>query len=328
MLTQSQLIQSQAIATMAQLPYGPTTCINSLQQTCQQVLKITSIYSPQADEDGHKRMYLNQAGHKFASSMSIIKDSPFMNGRMMHAKMSPFLEASSCFFNQSGLLYIPPNQELNQDFILNSLQYFNNSLLTREYDQQLNHWNEQFDEGEQQFDQFMKELKKAVKGYDMNEVVCIYPLNPHLFSNVAFSSQSNFSESIDGEITRLICKSTENAVCGVLVKREITVNYQLICRYLVFTECQFINDPCSFTNLKFMEEVKRLIEPNSHNQVVLPSNHLNGFLLSNRFIKKSSDFKEQMKRLKAYLVGTDKFIRVSGTHPTFKVLFSKFEVKQ
>ncbi|MFV5440653.1 hypothetical protein VXP84_13425 [Acinetobacter oleivorans] len=328
MLTQSQLIQSQAIAAMAQLPYDPTTCINNLQQTCQQVLKITSIYSLQTDEDGQKRMYLNQAGHKFASSMSIIKDSPFMNGRMMHPKMSPFLEASSCFFNQSGLLYIPPNQELNQDFILNNIQIFNNSLLTRQYDEHANQWNEQFNEGEQRYDQFMKELKKAVKGCDMSEVVCIYPLNPHLFSNVAFSSQSNFSESIDGEITRLICQSTENAVCGVLVKREITVNYQLICRYLVFTECQFINDPCSFTNLRFMEEVKRLVEPNSHNQVVLASNPLNGFLLSNRFIKKSSDFKEQMKRLKTYVVGTDKFIRVGGTHPTFKVLFSKFEVKQ
>ncbi|MDC5459199.1 hypothetical protein OHW96_11370 [Acinetobacter baumannii] len=328
MLTQNQLIQSQAIAALAQLPYGPTTCINSLQQTCQQVLKTKSIYSLQTDEDGQKRMDLNQAGHQFPSNMSIIKDSPFTNGRMGHAKMSPFLEASSCFFNQSGLLSIPYNQELNQDFILKSIQYFNNSLLTREYDQQLNHWNEQFNEGEQQYDQFMKELKKGVKGCDMSEVVCIYPLNQYMFSNVAFSSQSTFSESIDGEITRLICQSKENAVCGVLVKREITVNYQLICRYLVFTECQFINDPCSFTNLQFMEEVKRLVEPNSHNQVVLASNPLNGFLLSNRFLKKSSDFKEQIKRLKAYVVGTDKLIRVGGVQPTFKVLFSKFEIKQ
>ncbi|EOE6708888.1 hypothetical protein I1W56_01230 [Acinetobacter baumannii] len=328
MLTQNQLMESQAIAALAQLPYGPTTCIHSVQQTCQQVLKIKSIYSLQTDEDGQKRMDLNQAGHQFPSNMLIIKDSPFTNGRMGHAKMSPFLEASSCFFNQSGLLSIPYNQELNQDFILKSIQYFNNSLLTREYDQQLNHWNEQFDEGEQQYDQFMKDLKKTIKGYDMNEVVCILPLNQYMFSNVAFSSQSTFSESIDGEITRLICQSKENAVCGVMVKRELTVNYQLICRYLVFTECQFINDPCSFTNLRFMEEVKRLVEPNSHNQVVLASNSLNGFLLSNRFIKKSSDYKEQMKRLKAYVVGTDKFIRVGGTHPTFKILFSKFEVKQ
>ncbi|MGL3014114.1 hypothetical protein [Acinetobacter baumannii] len=328
MLTQNELTQSQAITAIAQLPYGPTTCINSLQQTCHKILKIKSIYSLQTDEDGQKRMRLNPSGHEFPSNISIIKNSPFTNGRMGHAKMSPFLEASSCFFNQSGFLFIPPNQELNQEFILNNIQAFNDSLLTRQFDHQLNHWNEQFKEGEQLYDQFMKELKKAVKGCDMSEVVCIYPLNPHLFSNVAFTSQSTFSESIDGEITRLICQSKENAVCGVLVKRELTVNYQLICRYLVFTECQFINDPCSFTNLRFMEEVKRLVEPNSHNQVVLASNPLNGFLLSNRFIKKSSDYKEQMKRLKTYVVGTDKFIRVGGTHPTFKVLFSKFEVKQ
>lgn len=324
MLTQSQLIQSQANAAVAQLPYGPTTCLNSINQTCQQLLKIKSIYSPQVDEDGQKRMYLNQAGHKLTSSMSIIKDSPYINGRMMHAKKHPFLEAISDFFNQSGFLYIPPNQELNENFILNKIQLFNNSLLTRQYDQQLNHWNKQFDEGEQQFNQFTKELNKAVKGYDMNEIVCIYPLNQHLFCNVAFSSQSNFAESIDEEITRLICQSTENAVCGVVVKREITVNYELICRFLVFTECQFINDPCSFTNVEFMEKIKRLVEPNSHNQVILASAHLNGFLLSNRFIKKSSDFKEQMKRLKAYVVGTDKLIRVGGIEPTFKVLYSRY----
>lgn len=251
-----------------------------------------------------------------------------MNGWMMHAKMHPFLEAISCFFNQSRLLYIQPNQELNQDFILNNIQLFNNSMLTRQYHQQLNQWDEQLDEGEQKFDQFIKELNKSVKGYDINEVICVYPLNQYIFSNIVFSSQSNFAESIDKEITRLICQNTENAVCGVLVKREINVNHQLICRFLVFTECQFINDPSSFTNLNFMEEVKRLVEPNSLNQVVLASNPLNGFLLSNRFIKKSSDYKEQMKRLKTYVVGTDKFIRVGGTHPTFKVLFSKFEVKQ
>ncbi|MBN6524809.1 MULTISPECIES: hypothetical protein [Acinetobacter calcoaceticus/baumannii complex] len=323
MLTQSQRIQSQAIAAIAQMPYSPTTCINSIVHGCQQVLKITSIYSLQADEDGHKRMCLNQSGHKLASNIPIIKDSPFMNGRMMHAKMHPFLETISCFFNQSGFLYIPPNQELNQDFILNSIQYLNNSLLTREYDQQLNQWNEQFDEGEQKFDQFKKGLNKAVKGYDISEVVCIYPLNPHLFCNVAFSSQSDFAESMDKEITRLICQSTENAVCGVLVKRELTIHHQLVHRYLIFTECQYIDDPSSFTNLGFMEEVKHLIEPNSQNRVGLTPNHLNGFLLSNRFLKKSSDFKEQMKRLKAYVVSTDQFIRVGGTQPTFDILFSK-----
>ncbi len=112
MLTQNQLIESQANAAIAQLPYGPTTCINSLQQTFQKILKIKAIYSLQTDEDGQKRMGLNQAGQEFPSNISIIKDSPFTNGRMGHNKMSPFLEASSCFFNQSGLLFIPPIKNL------------------------------------------------------------------------------------------------------------------------------------------------------------------------------------------------------------------------
>lgn len=324
MLTQSQLMQSQAIAAMAQLPYGPTTCLNSIMQACQQILKTKSIYSPQIDEDGQKRMYLNQAGHKLASTMPIIKNNPFINGQITYAKAHPFLD---CFYhvsNQTGLIGIQPNQELNQDFILHQLQQLNNYLLTRQYDQQLQEWNETLLKSKAQFDDYTKGLNKKVSGYDVYEMMCCYPINQHLYPDAALASQSNFAESMDKEITRLICLSEENAVCGVLVKREISIHNLLVRRFFIFTECQFIDDPSSFTNLDFMEKVKHLIEPNSQNRVVLASAHLNGFLLSNRFLKKSSDFKDQMKRLKMYLVGTDSLIRIGGTKPTFDILFSKY----
>ncbi|MFV5344265.1 hypothetical protein VXQ28_11085 [Acinetobacter oleivorans] len=323
MLTQSQRIQSQAIAAMAQLPHSPTTCINSIVHSCQEILKTKSVYSPQVDEDGVKRMYLNQYGHKLVSTMPIIKDCPFINGRIAHAKAHPFLEAIYPFLSQTGLICIQPNQELNQSFILEKIQLFLNYLLTRQYAQLIQDWNELLLEAKAQFDAYIKGIKKSVSGYDVHELVCIYPINQDMYPNAALATQSDFAESMNKEITRLICQSEENKVCGVLVKRELTIHHQLIHRYLIFTECQYIDDPSSFTNLGFMEEVKHLIEPNSQNRVGLTPNHLNGFLLSNRFLKKSSDFKEQMKRLKAYVVGTDQFIRVGGTQPTFDVLFSK-----
>lgn len=323
MLTQSQLIQSQAISAMAQLPYSPTTCINSIVHGCQHILKTKSVYSPQVDEDGLKRMYLNQYGHKLASTMPLIKDCPFINGRIAHAKAHPFLEAIYDFLSKTGLICIQPNQELNQSFIREKIQLFLNYLLTRQYSQLIQDWNELLLEAKAQFDAYIKDLKKSVSGYDVHELVCIYPINQDMYPNAALANQSDFAESMDKEITRLICQSEENKVCGVLVKRELTIHHQLVHRYLIFTECQYIDDPSSFTNLGFMEEVKHLIEPNSQNRVVLTSNHLNGFLLSNRFLKKSSDFKEQMKRLKAYVVSTDQFIRVGGIQPTFDVLFSK-----
>ncbi|WP_171479254.1 hypothetical protein [Acinetobacter baumannii] len=323
MLTQSQRIQSQAIAAMAQLPHSPTTCINSIVHSCQEILKTKSVYSPQLDEDGVKRMYLNQYGHKLVSTMPIIKDCPFINGRIAHAKAHPFLEAIYPFLSQTGLICIQPNQELNQSFILEKIQLFLNYLLTRQYAQLIQDWNELLLEAKAQFDAYIKDIKKSVSGYDVHELVCIYPINQDMYPNAALINQSDFAESMDKEITRLICQSEENKVCGVLVKRELTIHHQLVHRYLIFTECQYIDDPSSFTNLGFIEEVKHLIEPNSQNRVGLASNHLNGFLLSNRFIKKSSDFKEQMKLLKAYVVSTDQFIRVGGIQPTFDVLFSK-----
>lgn len=324
MLTQSQLIQSQAIAATAQLPYGPTTCLNSIVHACQQVLKTKSIYSPQTDEDGQKRMYLNQAGHKLASTMPIIKNCPFINGRITHAKVHPFLEGFAHFLNQTGLICIQPNQELNQSFILTQMQQFKNYLLTRQYDQQLQDWNKPLLDSKAQFEGYTKGISKIVPGYDVNEIVCYYQIDQNLYPDIALTNQSDFAESMDKEITRLICQSEENAVCGVLVKRELTIHHQLVHRFFIFTERQFIDDPSSFKNLEFMEEVKRLVEPNSQNRVVLAPNHLNGFLLSNRFLKKSPDFKEQVKRMKAYMVGTDQFIRVGEIEPTFKVLYSRY----
>ncbi|MFV5514869.1 hypothetical protein [Acinetobacter gerneri] len=327
MLTQSQLIQSQAIAATAQLPYGPTTCLNSIVHACQQILKTKSIYSLQTDEDGQKRMYFNQAGHKFASSMQILKDCPFINGRMAHAKVHPFLEGFTHFLNQTGLIRIQPNQELDESFILTIMQKFKNYLLTRQYAQLTRGWDELFSESKDQLNGYFQGLNKIVPGYDVHELMCIYPINQDMYPRVALASQTDFAVSRDTEITRLICQSQENKVCGILVKRELTIQHQLVHRYLIFTECQYIDDPSSFTNLGFIKDVKRLIEPNSRNCVGLASNYLNGFLLSNRFIKKSPDFKEQVKRMKAYVVGTDQLIRVGGIEPTFKVLYSRYSHK-
>ncbi|HFX6313569.1 TPA: hypothetical protein ACIFC2_002715 [Acinetobacter baumannii] len=328
MQTNSKITQSHAIAAMSQVPFGPTTCLYTIEQACQQALKISSIYTTQIDEYGQERIYLNKSGHKLTSLMPILKDCPFLNGRIAHTTAHPFLESFYHISQQSGLFYIQPNQEPDQDFCLNNLEQIKHYLLTRQYDQRFQDWNKQLLEPTAQVDDFIKGISKAASGYDLQEVVCYYPINQDMYSSAAFTSQSDFAESMDTEITRLICQSEENAVLGVLVKSEVSIHYQLVRRFLIFTECQYIDDPSSFTNLEFMNEVRRLIEPNSLNRVVLACNHLNGFLSSNRFLKKSSDFKEQIKRLKAYVVGTDKFIRVGGVQPTFKVLFSKFEIKQ
>lgn len=328
MQTNSKITQSHAIAAMSQVPFGPTTCLYTMAQACQQALKISSIYTTQIDEDSQERIYLNKSGHKLTSLMPTLKDCPFLNGRIAHAKTHPFLESFYHGSQQLGLIFIQTNQEPDQDFCLNTIQQIKHYLLTRQYDQRLQDWNKQLLEPTAQVDGFVKGISKVASGYDLQEVVCYYPLNQDMYSSAAFTSQSDFAESMDTEITRLICQSEENAVLGVLVKNEVSLHHQLVRRFLIFTECQYIDDPSSFTNLEFMDEVKRLIEPNSLNRVVLASNHLNGFLLNNRFLKKSSDFKEQIKRLKAYVVGTDKLIRVGGVQPTFKVLFSKFEIKQ
>lgn len=170
----------------------------------------------------------------------------------------------------------------------------------------------------------LKRLLKQNPGFDIRELVCRYPMNPHLMAEYAYSTQNEFAVSRDQEIARIIYACEENQVCGVAVKHEITSKLELVRRYFIITGRQYIDSPTAFTDTSFVQEIKNLVEPHSNNTVTLETTYLNGLLQNNQFLKKSPDFKDQMKLLKMYMVGTDSLIRIGGTKPTFEVLFSRY----
>ncbi|MGR2923030.1 hypothetical protein FY049_21290 [Acinetobacter sp. 1125_18A] len=149
-------------------------------------------------------------------------------------------------------------------------------------------------------------------------------MNPHLMAEYAYSNKNGFAASRDQEIARILYACEENQVCGVAVKHEITSTQELVRRYLIITGRQYIDSPTTFTDASFIQEIKNLIEPYSNNTVTLEAIYLNGLLNNNQFLKKSPDFKDQMKLLKMYMVGTDSLIRIGGTKPTFEALYSYY----
>ncbi|MDW5465995.1 hypothetical protein R7J34_19370, partial [Acinetobacter baumannii] len=52
---------------------------------------------------------------------------------------------------------------------------------------------------------------------------------------------------------------------------------------------------------------------------------LNGFMQTNRFFKGDPKYKDLIKLLKTYLVGTDTILRIWDTQSGFDVLYSKFK---
>lgn len=326
MLTKSKVLESSITAAMSQVAYSPVTCLNSISHATQQMLKMKSLYSVQADEDGVKHSYLNKSGYALVESIAVIKACPFLNGQIAHCTVSPFLKRSHDFLVRTLLINVQKDQPLNETWILKQFQGFKQELLTRGFDEQSKAWKASVQITAKQFDDFMHGMKKQVKGFDIHELLCIYPLDQQIYPHVAFSQQSDFGASVDKEIVRLISQSRDNQVCGIISKLEISINQQLIRRFLIFTERQYIDDPSNFTNFNFMADIKRLVEPNSNNRVVLVSNHLNGLSVSNKYLKGSVDFKEQVKLLKTYLVGTDQLIRAGNGKSTCEFLFSKFEI--
>lgn len=325
MLTQSQLMLSQVITRSTQLPWNSSTCLNTLINGIKRDLKIKSLTSYQKNEDGQEQRYLNSSAMSLCQLMANLRGCPYTNGTMPSVEVAPRLKVAIRFMHNSGLISLMPDlNNLDESNVIDLIRRLQRVFLTEAYAEKESKWKASQKESEKCFDLFFKGILKHNPGFDVREVTCRYPMNPHLMAEYAYSNQNGFAASRDQEIARIIYECEENQVCGVAVKHEITSTQELVRRYLIITGRQYIDSPTTFTDASFIQEIKNLIEPNSNNTVTLEATYLNGLLNNNQFLKKSPDFKDQMKLLKMYMVGTDSLIRIGGTKPTFEVLFTRY----
>lgn len=318
-------MQSQVITRIMQLPLDLNTCPNSLMKGLNRVLKIKSLTTSQKNEDGQEQVYLNSDAMSLCQLEAQLRSCPYTNGTIPFLELAPRLNVANKFMHHYGLINLMPDLNyINESKVINLLKRLQRLYLMEGYAEEESKWKTSQKESEKCFDLFFKGVFKHNPGSDVHEVTCRYQMNPHLMTEYAYSNQNGFAASRDQEIARIIYACEENQVCGVAVKHEITSTQELVRRYLIITGRQYIDSPTTFTDASFIQEIKNLIEPNSNNTVTLEATYLNGLLNNNQFLKKSPDFKDQMKLLKMYMVGTDSLIRIGGTKPTFEVLFSRY----
>lgn len=325
MLTKNKLMQSQVITCITQLPLDSNNCLNSLMNGLNRVLKIKSLTSSQKNEDGQGQMYLNSGAMGLFQLIDNLRVCPHTNGTIPFFELAPRLNIANKFMHHSGLINLRPDlNNIDENNVIDLIRRLQRVLLTEGFAQKEIEWKLSQKELEKCFEQLFKEILKQNPGFDIRELVCRYPMHPHLMAEYAYSTQNEFAVSRDQEIARIIYACDKNQVCGVAVKHEITSKLELVRRYFIITGRQYIDSPTAFTDTSFVQEIKNLVEPHSNNTVTLETTYLNGLLQNNQFLKKSPDFKDQMKLLKMYMVGTDSLIRIGGTKPTFEVLFSRY----
>ncbi|MDW5428770.1 hypothetical protein R7J51_20765, partial [Acinetobacter baumannii] len=119
--------------------------------------------------------------------------------------------------------------------------------------------------------------------------------------------------------------SGNNDVIAVFSKWELTPQGQLALRLVFLLERQFIDDPIGLSDENAFVALQGNLEGLFNCKAYPVPMALNGFMQTNRFFKGDPKYKDLIKLLKTYLVGTDTILRIWDTQSGFDVLYSKFK---
>lgn len=239
-------------------------------------------------------------------TLSWLNHAPWSNGNISPLNFHPLISLGKYVYQNSS----------NVEYFINKLQ---THMQTRIFFESEENWVAAFKTYEQNFDNFFKKIKN-VSGFELQE-----------FTLECSSIQSdtvqfdNLIRLIDEKSSVLLHLSEPENFLAIFLKKEPCLNQRMKIRLIVVLQKDFIDDPCGFSDSNFFESLKHTVESSSCHTLKHEELCLNGFLKINRFNKKSQHFKEQMKWLKGYLIGTDILYRMNELLPTFQIIYSKFD---
>lgn len=318
---------SRATAFMLGVSYGPYTDAHAHLKVARKVAtaKSVAIYSSVTKDDGQTELQYKRFGAEFTQSIPYFAQCPFLNGQIFGLTVNPELALYYQSLWQSEIInYTPQMGPLKESFVQPCLEQYQEETHTRAHNQAREQWAAPLLERRGQITDTIKSVLKNSSGFDIYEITNYYPLNM-ANPETSLSDCIQFMPTIDKEVVKIISQDDLNHVCAIFAKREITIHQVLKCRYLVLVERKFIDDSKVVINDNVVSEIKHLIEPNSANRVVIETYYCNGFITNNRFLKKMPKFKEQIKQLMTYLVGTDWYVRIHDTQPTCQVLYNRYD---
>ncbi|MFW1957607.1 hypothetical protein ACG91D_18855 [Acinetobacter guillouiae] len=244
-------------------------------------------------------------------TIAFIPHAPWCNSNIPPLKLHPLIAQSIFSMQQVGVNLQSPGHYINH------LQIH---LQTQHYFEAETEWTKTFKTSEQVFNTCIQKITKNVFGFEIQE----FSINCDSVQNGSLQF-TNLISLINTELSELLNRFEPDKFLALFLKKEPCINQKVNLRFIVVLQKDFIDEPAGFSNFSFFESLKYTTESNSCYTINYDSLFLNGFLQTNRFNKKNPDFKERIKYLKNYLIGTDTLYRIDGLQPTFEVVYSKFD---
>lgn len=284
--------------------------------------KTTSMFAKQKSQNSNELSFLSKPVELIRSTYPLVAGSPITNGNLP-VRLKPENELFIQFVKQigpmvNGVIYC------NDQYFSEQITAYQYKLNTRQINEQLTAWDAEQARTEELFDSSMKAITKEYSGFETYELYL-----PMLFTLSAYTTIYSKQQFLDQQKKKMIAvflkESGNSEMLAVFSKWELTFRGQLALRLVFVLERQFIDDPFNYDEnslIALQSNLEGLLNSKAY-PVHIP---LNGFMQTNRFFKGDPKYKDLIKLLKTYLVGTDTILRIWDTQSGFDVLYSKSKV--
>lgn len=282
--------------------------------------KNTSMFTKQKSQNSNEALSLSKPVELIRSTYPLVTGSPITNG-MLPVRLKPENELFIQFIKQIGPM-VNGGIYCNDQSFSNQIMGYQTVLNTRQFSEQLTAWNAEQVRTEELFDSTMKAITKDYSGFETHELYL--PMLFTLSANTTmYSKQQYLDQQKKDMIAVFLNESGNNDVIAVFSKWELTPQGQLALRLVFLLERQFIDDPIGLSDENAFVALQGNLEGLFNCKAYPVSMALNSFMQGNRFFKGDPKYKDLIKLLKTYLVGTDTILRIWDTQSGFDVLYSR-----
>ncbi|ANS22569.1 hypothetical protein [Acinetobacter baumannii] len=282
--------------------------------------KTTSMFAKQKSQNSNEALSLSKPVELIRSTYPLVTGSPVTNG-MLPVRLKPENELFIQVIKQTGPM-VNVGLYCNDQFFSNQIIGYQNVLNTRQFNEQLTAWDAEQVRIEELFDSTMKAITKDSSGFETHELYL-----PMLFTlsanTTTYSKQAYLDQQKKDMIAVFLNESGNNEILAVFSKWELTPQGQLALRLVFLLERQFIDDPIGLSDEDTFIALQGNLEGLFNCKAYPVPMPLNSFMQTNRFFKRDPKYKDLIKLLKTYLVGTDTILRIWDTQSGFDVLYSR-----
>ncbi|EHU2457192.1 hypothetical protein A0170_RS10360 [Acinetobacter baumannii] len=284
--------------------------------------KTTSMFAKQKSQNSHGALSLSKPVELIRSMYPLVTGSPVTNG-MLAVRLKPENELFIQFIKQIGPM-VNVGIYCDDQYFSNKMTGYQYTLNTRQVNEKSSAWDAEQVRIEELFDSTMKAIIKDNSGFETHELNL--PMQFTLSANTTtYSKKQYLDQQKKDMIAVFLNESDNNDVIAVFSKWELTPQGQLALRLVFLLERQFIDDPIGLSDENAFVALQGNLEGLFNCKAYPVPMALNGFMQTNRFFKGDPKYKDLIKLLKTYLVGTDTILRIWDTQSGFDVLYSKFK---